>query len=152
ALIAEIEGLTRTQPTEHWIGLLEEAGVPCAPIQDYGEVFNDPHLEERGFFWDGAHPTLGSVRQIGSPMRLSETPGVRAKAGPMFGEDSEALVRSLGYSAEEVASLVRQEVIKTPAQEARADVGARHAARSPETDAGARLATPSSETAEGGSQ
>jgi formyl-CoA transferase len=114
ALIAEIEELTRTQPTEHWIALLEEAGVPCAPIQDYGQVFNDPHLQARGFFWEGAHPTLGSVRQIGSPMRLSGTPAVRERAGPLFGEDSEAVVGSLGYSAEEVAKLVQLEVIKTP--------------------------------------
>jgi len=117
ALIAEIEELTRTRPTEHWIGLLEEAGVPCAPIQDYGQVFTDPHLEARGFFWEGAHPTLGGVRQIGSPMRLSESPAVRRKAGPLFGEDSEAIVLKLGYSPEEVARLVELEVIKTPAQE-----------------------------------
>jgi formyl-CoA transferase len=128
ALIAEIEELTRTRPTEHWISLLEEAGVPCAPIQDYGEVFNDPHLEARGFFWDGAHPTLGGVRQIGSPMRLSETPVVRERAAPMFGEDSEALVHALGYSAGEVAELVRLGVIKTPAQEP--NVGARRASPS----------------------
>src|SRR5262249_41138145 len=38
-LIAEIEDLTRTRPMGHWIALLEEAGVPCAPIQDYGQVF-----------------------------------------------------------------------------------------------------------------
>jgi crotonobetainyl-CoA:carnitine CoA-transferase CaiB-like acyl-CoA transferase len=117
ALIAEIEELTGTRPTEHWIGLLQEAGVPCAPIQDYGQVFSDPHLEARGFFWEGAHPTLGSARQIGSPMRFSETPAVREKAAPLFGEDSEAVVRSLGYSADQVAKLVQLEVIKTPVQE-----------------------------------
>jgi formyl-CoA transferase len=124
ALIAEIEEVTVTRPTEHWIGLLEEAGVPCAPIQDYGQVFNDPHLAARDFFWEGPHPTLGSARQIGSPMRLSDTPVVRDRAGPLFGEDSEAVVRSLGYSAEEVASLTERQVIKTP------DVGARRASPS----------------------
>ena len=130
ALIGEIEDLTRTRPTEHWIGLLEDAGVPCAPIQDYGQVFNDPHLQARGFFWDAPHPTLGSVRQLGSPMRLSETPPVREKAGPLFGEDSEAVVRSLGYGPQEVARLVQDEVIKTPDQAPTvggAGVGARRA-------------------------
>jgi crotonobetainyl-CoA:carnitine CoA-transferase CaiB-like acyl-CoA transferase len=117
SLIAEIEELTRTRPKEHWIALLREAGVPCAPIQDYGQVFNDPHLQARDFFWDGAHPRLGSVRQIGSPMRLSATPVVREKAGPLFGEDSEAVLGSLGYGREEIAKLVEREVIKTPAQE-----------------------------------
>jgi crotonobetainyl-CoA:carnitine CoA-transferase CaiB-like acyl-CoA transferase len=118
-LIAEIEDLTCTRPMAHWIVLLEEAGVPCAPIQDYGQVFDDPHLRAREFFWEAPHPTLGSVRQVGSPMRFSETPARRARAGPLFGEDSVALARELGYGPEEVAGLVERGVIKTPAQEPR---------------------------------
>jgi len=109
--------VTRTRPTAHWIALLEGAGVPCAPIQDYGQVFNDPHLLAREFFWEAPHPTLGSVRQIGSPMRLAETPARRDRAGPLFGEDSEAVVRGLGYSEQEVAAMVADGVVKTPAQE-----------------------------------
>lgn len=117
ALIAEIEQLTRTRPMAHWVALLEEAGVPCAPIQHYGQVFTDPHLLARGFFWEAPHPTLGSVRQLGSPMRFSQTPVRREKAGPLFGEDSEAVAASLGYSDDEVAALVANGVIKTPAQQ-----------------------------------
>jgi len=90
--------------------------VPCAPIQHYGQVFTDPHLLARGFFWEAPHPTLGSVRQLGSPMRFSQTPVRRDKAGPLFGEDSEAVAASLGYSEQEVAALVADGVIKTPAQ------------------------------------
>jgi crotonobetainyl-CoA:carnitine CoA-transferase CaiB-like acyl-CoA transferase len=116
ALIAEIEELTRTRPMAHWIALLEDAGVPCAPIQHYGQVFTDPHLLARAFFWDAPHPTLGSVRQLGSPMRFSQTPVRRDKAGPLFGEDSEAVAGSLGYSEQKVAALVAEGVIKTPAQ------------------------------------
>jgi len=124
ALIAEIEDVTRTRPTAHWIAVLEEAGVPCAPIQDHGGVFNDPHLLARSFFWDAPHPSLGSVRQIGSPMRFSETPTRREKAGPLFGEDSEAVLRELGYGSEEVEALVAGGVIATPAQEPRRRVPA----------------------------
>jgi len=116
ALIKEIEELTRTRPIAHWVALLEEAGVPCAPIQHYGQVFTDPHLLARGFFWEAPHPTLGSVRQLGSPMRFSQTPVRREKAGPLFGEDSEAVAASLGCSEQEVAALVAEGVIKTPAQ------------------------------------
>lgn len=117
ALAAEIEDLTSTEPMAHWIGLLERAGVPCAPIQDFGQVFHDPHLEARDFFWDAPHPTVGQVRQIGSPMRLSETPAVRRRAAPLLGEDSLEVVRSLGYGPEEVAGLVERQVIKTPVRQ-----------------------------------
>lgn len=115
ALIAEIEELTSTRPMAHWIALLEDAGVPCAPIQHYGQVFNDPHLLARGFFWEAPHPTLGSVRQIGSPMRFAETPVRQDRAGPLLGEDSEAIVGTLGYATEDVAQLVEDGVIKTRA-------------------------------------
>lgn len=117
ALIAEIEALTRTGPVAHWLAVLEEAGVPCAPIQRYDEVFTDPHMLARGFFWDAPHPKMGHVRQIGSPMRFAETPVRRERAGPLFGEDSEAVLRELGYAQEEIARLVSQRVVKTPAQE-----------------------------------
>ncbi|HXM55836.1 MAG TPA: CoA transferase [Candidatus Dormibacteraeota bacterium] len=115
-LIAEIEEVTTTRPMAHWLELLEAAGVPCAPIQDYGQVFHDEHLLARQFFWEAPHPTLGSVRQVGSPMRFSETPARREKAGPLFGEDSEAVLRELGYGLEEVTALVSDGVVKTPAQ------------------------------------
>lgn len=116
-LVAEIEAVTCARPMAHWIGLLEEAGVPCAPIQDYGQVFSDPHLLARAYFWDAPHPTAGAVRQLGSPMRLSETPTRREKAAPRFGEDSEAVLRELGYPEDEIAALVDRGVVKTPAQE-----------------------------------
>jgi formyl-CoA transferase len=113
-LIPEIEAVTRTRPTAHWIRALEDAGVPVAPIQDYGQVFNDAHLNARGFFWDAPHPTLGSVRQIGSPMRFSDTPARRAKAGPLLGEDSERVLRELGCDDAEIDGLFARGVVTGP--------------------------------------
>lgn len=118
ALIAEIEAVTRTQPAGHWLGRLEEAGVPCAPIQRYDQVFNDPHLLARGFFWDAPHPTAGPVRQLGNPMRFSATPVRRDRAAPRFGEDSETVLRELGCSEEEIRRLIEDGVVKTPASAA----------------------------------
>jgi crotonobetainyl-CoA:carnitine CoA-transferase CaiB-like acyl-CoA transferase len=111
-LIAEIEEVTRTKPMAHWIALLEEAGVPCAPIQDYGQVFNDAHLLARDYFWDAPHPTMGDVRQLGSAMRFSETPTRRERAGPLLGEDSEAVLRELGFETAEVAELLSSGVVR----------------------------------------
>ncbi|HZU16566.1 MAG TPA: CoA transferase [Candidatus Dormibacteraeota bacterium] len=116
-LIAEIEAVTRTRPVAHWLGVLEEAGVPCAPIQRYDQVFDDPHLLARGFFWDAPHPRLGAVRQLGNPMRFSESRVRRERAGPLFGEDSEAILRELGYPEGEIRHLIQSGVVKTPAQE-----------------------------------
>lgn len=87
-LITEIELRTSTMTTQEVLDLLVEAGVPCAPISDYSQVFSDEHLLARDFFWDSEHPVMGTVRQIGSPMRFSRTPTVRGAAGPVLGAHS----------------------------------------------------------------
>ncbi|HEV3096324.1 MAG TPA: CoA transferase, partial [Candidatus Dormibacteraeota bacterium] len=115
-LIPEIEKVIATRPTAHWLTLLERAGVPCAPIEDFGQVFNDPHLNARDYFWNAPHPTLGQVRQLGSPMRFSDTPVRRQKAGPLLGEDSASLLAELGYPATEIEALFSRRVAAGPAQ------------------------------------
>ncbi|MFI5282354.1 MAG: CaiB/BaiF CoA transferase family protein [Candidatus Dormibacterales bacterium] len=112
-LAQAIESVTATQTTQHWLEVLGEARVPCAPIQDFGEVFADPQLVERDYFWDSHHPTAGRVRQLGSPMRMSRTPTRRDRAAPRLGEDTAAILSELGYSDEEVARLVDLHVVAT---------------------------------------
>jgi formyl-CoA transferase len=80
--------------------------VPCAPINDYGQVFTDPHLTERGYFWDAEHPDLGPVRQLGSPMRLSTTPVRRGPAGPELGAHTRTVLGELGYSDAAIDRLI----------------------------------------------
>ncbi len=113
-LIPAIEQVTMTQPAQHWIDRFEAAGVPCAPIQSYDQVFSDPHLMSRDFFWDGPHPTAGSVRQLGSPIRLSGTVARRDRAGPLLGEDSAAVVAALGYGAKQIKDFEQRKVIRVP--------------------------------------
>lgn len=97
ALAATIEAVTSTRPVSHWLRVLGEAGVPCAPIQDFGQVFTDPHLLARNFFWDAPHAKVGPVRQLGSPMRFSRTPVRRDTAGPLLGGDNAGLLGELGF-------------------------------------------------------
>ena len=113
-LIPLIEDVTEKRPAKHWVVALTEAGVPCGPIQTYDQVFHDPHLEARGFFPDAPHTRLGPVKQIGSPMRLSETPPRMARAGPLLGEHSVQVLAELGYSQEEIRRLAADGVIRTP--------------------------------------
>ncbi|HSS93555.1 MAG TPA: CoA transferase [Candidatus Dormibacteraeota bacterium] len=116
-LASAIEAVTVTKPTAHWLAALGDAGVPCAPIQDFGQVFTDPHLLARHYFWDAPHAKVGVVRQLGSPMRFSRTPARRGMAGPLLGEDSAALLAELGYGPAEVSTLVEQRVVAIPTGE-----------------------------------
>ncbi|MCI2265568.1 CaiB/BaiF CoA transferase family protein [Sediminivirga luteola] len=98
-LIALIEDAFASRSVSDVVSLLDEAGVPVAPINDYGQVFTDPHLRERDFFWDAPHPRAGRVEQIGSPMRFSRTPAVRGQAGPVLGADTERVLAELADEA-----------------------------------------------------
>jgi len=110
-LIAELEAVTTTRSTAHWIDAFRRAGIPCGPIWRFDRVFADPHLGARDFFAEAPHPALGPVRQIGSPLRFSRTPVRMDAAGPSLGADSEAVLRELGLDDAEIARLAGEGVV-----------------------------------------
>lgn len=112
-LLDRIEARTSTRGTSELVAELEAAGVPCAPIADFGQVFTDEHLAAREFFWDAPHPTMGAVRQLGSPMRLSRTPVRRGTAGPPLGAQTHHVLREAGVSPDILAAVLAR--MDTPA-------------------------------------
>jgi crotonobetainyl-CoA:carnitine CoA-transferase CaiB-like acyl-CoA transferase len=114
-LIPAIEAVTTTRTTDEVVAALDEAGVPCAPIADYGQVFTDDHLQQRDYFWDAAHPTLGPVRQLGSPMRLSRTPVRQDTAGPRLGAGTRAALEWAGIPSDGVDGLIEAGIAADPA-------------------------------------
>ena len=110
-LIREIERITRTMPSAHWLEQLRKAGVPCGDIADYSDVFSDPHLVARKFFIDLEHPVLGTLRGLGSPMRLERTPVRHRRAGPRLGEHSAEVLREIGCSEADVERLASEGII-----------------------------------------
>jgi crotonobetainyl-CoA:carnitine CoA-transferase CaiB-like acyl-CoA transferase len=110
-LVDAIELVTRTKPAAHWLALLREAGVPCGEIADYRDVFNDPHLLARRFFVDLEHPVLGTLRGLGSPLRLERTPVRHRRAGPRLGEHSAEVLREIGCSDADVDQLASEGII-----------------------------------------
>jgi crotonobetainyl-CoA:carnitine CoA-transferase CaiB-like acyl-CoA transferase len=111
-LVPLIRQVTVFRTTAEWVALLEKAGVPCGPINDLGQVFSDPQVLARGLRIDMPHPLAGSVPQVASPIRLSETPVAYRKAPPLLGEHSEAVLQALlGLSFEKILSLRQSGVI-----------------------------------------
>jgi formyl-CoA transferase len=105
ALATIIETVTTTRTTEAWMTDLEAARIPCGRLNDYARVFADPHLAARGLFVDLPHPTLGTVRAIGSPIHMSGTPPVMRRAAPGLGEHTRAVLTEAGLSAEVIDGL-----------------------------------------------
>lgn len=107
-LVEQIEKVTTQLTVASVVARLDGAGVPCAPINDVGQALTDDHLDARGFFWDAHHPSLGPVRQIGNPVRLSRTPLVRRTAGPDLGGHTRDVLEQLGCTVDEIAAITNR--------------------------------------------
>lgn len=81
-----------------------------APIYEVDEVENDPHVQARKLVIDSKTPQ-GTIKQIGFPIRLSDTPGTLKFCAPSLGQHNEEILGALGYSAEEIATLRKKKVI-----------------------------------------
>ncbi|TRX72880.1 CaiB/BaiF CoA transferase family protein [Pseudomonas mangiferae] len=111
-LIPLIRQATVMRTTAEWIVALEGAGVPCGPINDLGQVFADPQVQARGLRLDLPHPLAGSVPQVASPIRLSETPVAYRNAPPLLGEHTRDVLRDwLGLDEARIDQLQRDAVI-----------------------------------------
>src|SRR5437764_3518689 len=77
--------------TDEWLPELRAVGIPCGPINSVSQIFNDPHIQARGYVWECDHPKAGKIKLAGSPMHFSETPARLYKAPPLLGEDDEKM-------------------------------------------------------------
>ena len=101
-----------TRPRQHWIDLLTGAGVPCGSVRSFDELFADPQLDAREMIAMVEHATIGPLKALGVPVKLSETPGAVRTPPPTLGQHTDAVLRhDLGFSADAIAALRRQQVI-----------------------------------------
>jgi formyl-CoA transferase len=105
ALEAELESALSARGTDEWVAVLEAAGVPCGPIHDFRQVFDDPHTQARAMEVTMSHPVEGAVRGLGIPVKLSDTPGSVRRAAPLLGEHTSEVLAEAGFSAAEIAAL-----------------------------------------------
>ena len=99
-----LAGRTRAE----WVTRLQEAGVPCGSVRDIGEVLQDAQIDAREMIAQVEHVTAGTLRLLGVPIKLSETPGRVETAPPALGQHTRAILEAdLGYSAAEIEDMAR---------------------------------------------
>lgn len=110
-LVAELERTLSTADATAWIDVLLEAGIPAGPLYDVAQATSDPHTLARGMVQEMEHPVEGTVKTLGVPIRLSETPGTIRRSAPLLGEHTAEILAELGYSAPEVDAFRDQAVV-----------------------------------------
>lgn len=114
-LIPLIEEHTKKQTADYWLAALEEAGVPCGPVNDLAQTFADPQIQHRqmAIHMDHQNNKDKGVSLIGNPLNFSETPIAYKKAPPVRAQDTrEILSKHLGLSDEKLNELEANGIIE----------------------------------------
>ena len=106
-----IDRVFRTATNAEWIARLNAAGVANGEVRDIGQMLNDPQLAAREMVQTMMHPTLGAIRVVGAPIKLSATPASLRTPPPVLGQHTDAVLAELGYAAGEIAALRATRVV-----------------------------------------
>ncbi|MEY4643211.1 MAG: hypothetical protein RLZZ596_42 [Pseudomonadota bacterium] len=117
-LVPQLHRVTRQRSTAEWIALLEDKAVPCGPINDIGQAFNDAQVKARALLLEQAcspaavaSTGVPSIRGVASPLRLQATPPVLRSAPPALGEHTDEVLAQLGIANTQIAALRQAGII-----------------------------------------
>ncbi len=106
ALLEMIDALFLQKTCDDWMELLLAAAIPCGPVNNMQHLFADPQVAHRNMIAEVAHPTIGTLRLAGIPIKYSETPGKIRLHPPLLGEHTDdVLTGVLGYSPAHIGAL-----------------------------------------------
>jgi formyl-CoA transferase len=113
ALLPIIDELFAAKTCDEWMDLLVGAAIPCGPVNNMAHLFDDPQVRHRDMIAEVPHPTIGSLRLAGIPIKYSESPGKIGLHPPLLGEHTEDVLASvLDYSPDKIAELKENGTIK----------------------------------------
>jgi len=109
---SELEKIFRTHDRKHWMEKLHAARIPCAPVYDFNEAFNNPQVIARNMAIDVDYSNGQSVRVVGNPVKLSDTYADTYSPAPLLGQNNnEIFVNLLGRSEADMKALSKQGAI-----------------------------------------
>ncbi|WP_316399165.1 CaiB/BaiF CoA-transferase family protein [Bradyrhizobium sp. 33ap4] len=111
-IMAIYAGLFLRNTVTYWLQKLEDAGVPCGPVNDFAQVFEDPHVQARGMRVKVNHKFASELSLIRNALTFSKTPITGYRAPPLLGENTDQVLSGiLRYDSEKIEDLKKQGVI-----------------------------------------
>jgi len=111
-LVERAEAIFLERTTDDWLALFDEKGVPAGPFKFTQELIDDPQVLANDLQVELEHPLAGTVHAVGAPLQMSETPLAVQGPSPALGQHTDEILMSLGYSADEIASMRESGVIR----------------------------------------
>ena len=105
ALNERLNELTRKKTSAEWVDILNQAGVPCGPIYNIDEMFEDPQVKHLGMAAAVSHPTLGPIEIVNQAASLCRTPFRIHAPTPELGQHTDEILDELGVSAGDISAL-----------------------------------------------
>ncbi len=107
-----LQAVLMTKTAAEWMEILDKAGIPCGVVNTIDKVVNDPQVKWREMIVETDHPTVGKLKVIGVPIKLSETPGKVESPPPTLGQHTEEVLSGLlGMSREEIELLRKEQAL-----------------------------------------
>ncbi|NYT61735.1 CoA transferase [Alcaligenaceae bacterium] len=100
-----------TKTVAEWVACLGEANVPCSPIHKLSEALAHPQVRSRQLIYETTHPTVGSLQQIGLPVKFQHQPRAANSPPPLLGQHSRQILDGLGYAENEIHRLQKAGVV-----------------------------------------
>jgi crotonobetainyl-CoA:carnitine CoA-transferase CaiB-like acyl-CoA transferase len=110
-IMAIFAGLFLKNPVAHWLDELAKAGVPCGPINDFQQVFADPHVQSRGMQVKVEHPFEPALSLIRNAITFSGTPVKEYRAPPLLGADTRDVLATIGVDEAKLGDLKQHKIV-----------------------------------------
>jgi formyl-CoA transferase len=112
-VMKKVETTLGEKTTAEWVKILEDAGVPCGPMNYGVTLFHDPHAIDQNMVWSLDNPVSGPYKMMGHPIKFTKTPVKPTKGAPALGEDTvDVLKKKLGYTDEQITALKAQKIVR----------------------------------------
>lgn len=111
AINGEINARTRLQSVDHWIEVINRAGVPCGRVLNVAEVFADPQTQHQQMRVTIDHPQHGALDVLGFPIKFTQAPCTMHRPPPALGGDTDEILRELGLAPDQIHDLRQAKVI-----------------------------------------